>query len=438
MSKTELSLGWQEKALGLLVSFQKGRKTNTSKSLLKGYARYLGASGLSGKDDGFADKTGAVLAETTDILMLWDGERSGLVGCMQQGVVASTVSKLTPTDEIDSAFLYYKLVSLFDWIQARRTGTGVPHVPKDLGKILYINYPTNKDVQKNIVRILNTIDNQINATQALINKFTAIKQGMMIDLLSRGIDPETKALRPTFEEAPELYHKSPLGMLPKGWNVIEIENLLADIDSPMRSGPFGSALLKQELVDEGIPLLGIDNIFAERFKANFKRFVTESKFKELSRYAVREGDVVITIMGTVGRSCVIPESIGRALSSKHLWTMTFNKELVVPELVCWQLNYSPWAESWFRRESQGGVMDAIQSQTLKKLKLIVPTPTEQIAINERYETLKKYIAINQISLEKLKAQKCGLMQDLLTGKVTLPTQSNNKKNIPAGELNISC
>ncbi|WP_145577775.1 restriction endonuclease subunit S [Yersinia mollaretii] len=438
MSKTELSLGWQEKALGSLVSFQKGRKTNTSKILLKGYARYLGASGLSGKDDGFADKAGAVLAESTDILMLWDGERSGLVGCMQRGVVASTVSKLTPTDEIDSAFLYYKLVSLFDWIQARRTGTGVPHVPKDLGKILYISYPTNKNVQKNIVRILSTIDNQIDATQALINKFTAIKQGMMTDLLSRGIDPETKALRPTFKDAPELYHKSPLGMLPKGWNVIEIENLLADISSPMRSGPFGSALLKQELVDEGIPLLGIDNIFAERFKANFKRFVTESKFTELSRYAVREGDVVITIMGTVGRSCVIPKSIGRALSSKHLWTMTFNKELVVPELVCWQLNYSSWAESWFRRESQGGVMDAIQSQTLKKLKLIVPTPTEQIAIYERYETLKNHIEINQISLEKLKAQKCGLMQDLLTGKVTVPAQTTNTKKTPVGELNLSC
>ncbi|MDE9557420.1 restriction endonuclease subunit S [Xenorhabdus bovienii] len=431
MSESELPLGWQKKSLGSLVSFQKGKKTDTSKSLLKGYARYLGASGLSGKDDGFADTGGAVIAETTDLLMLWDGERSGLVGCMQQGVVASTVSKLTPTGEIDSVFLYYKLVSLFDWIQARRTGTGVPHVPKDLGKILDISYPTDKKVQKNIASILSNLDNQIDATQALINKYAAIKQGMMADLFSRGIDPETKALRPTFEEAPELYHETPLGMLPKGWNVIELEHLLADVASPMRSGPFGSALLKQELVNEGIPLLGIDNIFVERFKANFKRFVTESKFTELSRYAVREGDVVITIMGTVGRSCVIPKSIGRALSSKHLWTMTFDKELVLPELVCWQLNHSPWAESWFRRESQGGVMDAIQSQTLKKLKLIVPSLTEQLAICKRYETLKNHIGINQVSLDKLKAQKSGLMQDLLTGKVAVPAQNNHKKNMAA-------
>ncbi|WP_087019684.1 restriction endonuclease subunit S [Thaumasiovibrio subtropicus] len=275
-------------------------------------------------------------------------------------------------------------------------------------------------IQQRIGEILETIDNQIDATQALIDKYTAIKQGMIADLFSRGIDPETKALRPTFEEAPELYNETPLGMLPEGWEVIELENLLDDVTTPMRSGPFGSALLKEELVSEGIPLLGIDNIFVEQFKANYKRFVTERKFRELSRYAVRERDVVITIMGTVGRSCVIPESIGLALSSKHLWTMTFDKKQILPELVCWQLNHSPWAESWFRRESQGGVMDAIQSQTLKKLKLVVPPSAEQKVIYERYANLNNHIEVNQILLDKLKLQKTGLMQDLLTGKVPVP------------------
>lgn len=340
------------------------------------------------------------------------------------------------TDKIDKTFLFYQLPEI---VKYAITDTAIKGATLNKAKLRELTIPHPRlDIQRKIAEILLTIDSQIDATQALINKYTAIKQGMMADLYSRGIDPETNSLRPTLEEAPELYHKSPLGMLPKGWNVIELENLLADVSSPMRSGPFGSALLKQELVDEGIPLLGIDNIFAERFKAHFKRFVTESKFTELSRYAVRESDVVITIMGTVGRSCVIPKSIGRALSSKHLWTMTFNKELVVPELVCWQLNHSSWAESWFRRESQGGVMDAIQSQTLKKLKLIVPSLTEQLAIYKRYETLKNHLEINQISLDKLKAQKCGLMQDLLTDKVAVSKQANNKNNMPANELTLSC
>ncbi|HDZ9196021.1 TPA: restriction endonuclease subunit S [Vibrio cholerae] len=361
------------------------------------------------------------LVENDDILIGMDGDFHIVRWKGGEGVLNQRVLKIfeKPNSELDMNFVFYWLADFLPKLNAITAATTVKHLSvKDIANAV-VKAPS-KVAQTKIGKILLTIDNQIDATQALIDKYTAIKQGMMADLFSRGIDPETNALRPTFEEAPELYNKTPLGMLPKGWKVIELENLLDEVTSPMRSGPFGSALLKEELVSEGIPLLGIDNIFVERFKASYKRFVTERKFRELSRYAVRERDVVITIMGTVGRSCVIPESIGLALSSKHLWTMTFDKEQILPELVCWQLNHSPWAESWFRRESQGGVMDAIQSQTLKKLKLVVPSPVEQNAIYERYENLNNHIEVNQTSLDKLKLQKTGLMQDLLTGKVPVP------------------
>ena len=276
-----------------------------------------------------------------------------------------------------------------------------------------------KSAQKSIAEILCTIDTQIDDFQALIDKYTLIKQGMMADLFSRGIDTSTGQLRPTFEEAPELYHETELGWLPKGWSTPILESLLADVNTPMRSGPFGSALLKHELVNEGIPLLGIDNIFVEEFRSSYKRFVTAKKFQDLSRYAVKPKDVVITIMGTVGRTCVVPDNVGRALSSKHLWTMTFDQARIIPELVCWQLNHSEWVDSWFRKESQGGVMEAIQSQTLRQLRLVLPPEGEQKKIHEIYSTLNDQVDISRRELAKLKLQKQGLMQDLLTGKVSV-------------------
>lgn len=417
MNNERLPVGWIEKPLGKLVTFQKGKKTETSDTWQAGYLRYLGASGLQGLEDGYAATSGAVLAGAKDLLMLWDGERSGLVGCGQVGVVASTVAKMVPNDDILPEYLYYFLDLHFAWIQARRTGTGVPHVPKDLGRILSVRYPSDKDRQKKVVDILQSIDMVIHNTLGQINKLSVTKEGMMADLFSRGIDPTTGQLRPSVHDAPELYQETSIGLLPKGWSVVELEKLLADVVAPMRSGPFGSALLKEELVDEGIPLLGIDNIFVEKFNPKYRRFVTPEKFQELSRYAVRAGDVVITIMGTVGRTCVIPDNIGVALSSKHLWTMTFDTQQILPDLVCWQLNYSSWVESWFRRESQGGVMEAIQSQTLKRLKLAVPVPEEQEKLKEIYLNLNNRLDSERKQLAKLKLEKAGLMRDLLTGKV---------------------
>ena len=62
-------------------------------------------------------------------------------------------------------------------------------------------------------------------------------------------------------------------------------------------------------------------------------------------------------------------------------------------------------------------MDAIQSRTLRKLQLPVPKKIEQELIRERYLAINKNVRAESDYLLKLKKQKSGLMQDLLTGKV---------------------
>ncbi|EGQ8188739.1 restriction endonuclease subunit S [Vibrio cholerae] len=413
MSDSKLPAGWSEKPLGALVSFQKGRKTDTSKNALNGYARYLGASGLSGKDDGFADMAGAVIAAPSDLLMLWDGERSGLVGYMQQGVVASTVSRLTPTDEIDSAYLYYKLVSLFDWIQARRTGTGVPHVPKDLGKILDIIYPKDTSVQRNIATILRTIDNQIDATQALIEKYTAIKQGMMADLFSRGIDPETKALRPTFEEAPELYHKTPLGMLPKGW-------VCAPIKKFVQSAEYG---ISTSLNDDssGIPVLRMNNIQNNRFNVEDLKF---TKDPEAYRLKLSAGDVLYNrtnSMEHVGKTAIWRGELSECSFASYLVRINVDERELLPE----------YFSFWMSQESSQNALRAFATPAVQQVninptnlqRVLMSCPVsllEQQEIVDRIDAVDAVILREREALLKLNAQKSGLMQDLLTGKVPVP------------------
>ncbi|WP_339754007.1 restriction endonuclease subunit S, partial [uncultured Marinobacter sp.] len=124
---------------------------------------------------------------------------------------------------------------------------------------------------------------------------------------------------------------------------------------------------------------------------------------------------------------VYGRKLDRALSSKHLWTMTLDQERIVPELVCWQLNCAPWVKSWFRRETQGGIMDAIQSRTLKTLTLPVPPLVEQLEITKRHSSISDRIRLEEQTLEKLKKQKSGLMYDLLTGEVPVSVESREER-----------
>jgi type I restriction enzyme, S subunit len=275
-----------------------------------------------------------------------------------------------------------------------------------------------REQQAIVGRVLRVLDRQLETTEAQIAKQERVRAGLLQDLFMRGVD-EHGALRPPREEAPQLYQATELGWLPRGWDAPRLECLLAPISTPMRSGPFGSALLKHELVESGVPFLGIDNIHVEKFNAEFTRFVTPQKFGELYRYRVLPDDVVITIMGTVGRCCVIPFGFYDLLSSKHIWAMTFNQMKVVPHLVCWQLNHASWVHSWFRKKSQGGIMDAIQSSTLRDLRLPTPHMGEQERILAIYREAKDRLCHLRDEAAKLALLKSALMQDLLTGPVSV-------------------
>jgi type I restriction enzyme S subunit len=242
-----------------------------------------------------------------------------------------------------------------------------------------------------------------------------MKQGLLHDLLTRGIDENGELRDPV--RHPEQFKDSPLGRIPKEWEVATISALLSDVDPAMRSGPFGSALLKHELVSSGVPLLGIDNVHVDEFVAEYRRFVTAAKARTLARYLVRPRDVMITIMGTVGRCAVVPEDICQALSTKHVWTITFDQTRYSPYLACLQLNYAPWVLRHLSSDEQGGIMSAIRSETLRTTRLPVPNRDEQRAVERVLDENDRKISAEREALSKLRLLKQGLMDDLLTGRV---------------------
>ena len=89
--------------------------------------------------------------------------------------------------------------------EARMTGSaGQKRVPSDFFDFYKTFIPSFPE-QRKIARILSTVDAVIEKTEAAIAKYKAIKAGMMRDLFTRGIDLATGKLRPSYEEAPELY-----------------------------------------------------------------------------------------------------------------------------------------------------------------------------------------------------------------------------------------
>jgi type I restriction enzyme S subunit len=406
---------WIEAPLSQLVTFQKGRKVDTSSFVGEGFAAYLGASGIEGGNDGYAATQFAVLAKPTDTLMLWDGERSGLVGFGKQGVVASTVSKLAPNERIDPQYLFFALSDRFGWIQHRRTGTGVPHVPKDLGRILNLRYPKAPSVQQKIAAILTATDAAIEKTSTLIDKYQQIKAGLMHDLFTRGVLPNGQ-LRLPREQAPELYQETAIGWIPREWACERLGAILLKSGGYLQTGPFGSQLHADEYNNEGVPVVMPQDISDGLIDTVSIARITEARANSLARHRLKVGDIIIARRGELSRAAAISNvevnwicgtgcfllRLGRTELNHFFLSHVYRYDFVQRQIAGMQV---------------GTTMPSLNNSVMSRVFFPFPPPAEQNKITKRLNISEAEINSLRNHAEKLRQQKLGLMQDLLTGKV---------------------
>ncbi|MCC4782729.1 restriction endonuclease subunit S [Vibrio lentus] len=314
---------------------------------------------------------------------------------------------------IEPLFLYYLLqsIDLAEWVQPG----ALPSINQTIIEDLPIPI-TDRKQQRYISEVLNAVDNQIDATQALIDKYTAIKQGVMADLFSRGIDPETKALRPTFEDAPDLYHETPLGMLPKGWDV-EVLGDLASIASGITLGKDLSGV-RTVLV----PYLRVANVQDGYLDLSEVKSIAVPKV-DAGKYVLQYGDVLMNEGGDfdkLGRGTVWREEIPGCCHQNHVFRVRADtRKLRFDYLAYWSA--SSFGKHYFVLNSkQSTNLASVNSTQLKAFPVAKPTLEEQEEIESRLQSVDGLLRSSKDELHKLNVQKSGLMQDLLTGKVSVP------------------
>lgn len=154
-----------------------------------------------------------------------------------------------------------------------------------------------------------------------------------------------------------------------------VESVLADIPNAARTGPFGSQMLVSEFTETGIPVLGIDNVVSNSFTWGIRRFVSPEKYKQLQRYTVRPGDVMVTIMGTTGRVAVAPHDLPVCISTKHLCTMSLDQQKMFPSYLWACLRWDPDVRAQTKMESKGAIMEGWNMGIVKGL-LVSKPPME--------------------------------------------------------------
>lgn len=332
--------------------------------------------------------------------------------CIHDGFV-----QIYDLKDSDSEFLYYNLQFSEDRLKGKGQSGTQTNLNTSIVGDLEIFHPPLKE-QTLIARVLSKIDSAIEQTQKLIEKQKRIKQGLMQDLLTKGIDGHGNIR----SEKTHPFKNSSLGRVPEEWNALPVFEIGSVKVGRQRSPKYQTGKFTT-------PYLRVANVFDGFFDFSD---VLEMDFTpdEKVTFSVLKGDIFLNEGQTL-------ELVGRnAIYEGEDNKYCFQNSLI--RFRSFQTNNPYFCKQVFKYFLDTGKFMDVAKQTTsvahlgtnRFAEMFFPRP-ELAEQNKIANTLKSHDDLTnniQIHLSKLGVMKKGLMQGLLTGKTRVNNLISEKIN----------
>ena len=276
-----------------------------------------------------------------------------------------------------------------------------------IGQILVTVPPTNEQVS--IIDFLDRetakLDALITEQRTLIDLLKEKRQAVISHAVTKGLDPDV-AMKDSGVEW--------LGEVPAHWTVVPIKHLVVE----SVAGPYGASLTKSMYTTSGYRVYGQQQVIPDDFTVG-DYYISEDKYEEMRRYTVFEGDVLVSVMGTIGKVAVVPPNAEPGIINPRLVRYRcgrqirprFLQRVLMCEMHQEHLNF----------EAKGSTMDGLNMTTLAKVPIPVPPVEEQDKILEdlykRVGWLDSLVNEAESAIILLQERRSALISAAVTGKI---------------------
>lgn len=330
----------------------------------------------------------------------FENGKGGLVQNLKNGIgFGSTEFHVLRANKKDDAkFIYYTTKSWkFKTLgEKNMTGSaGQKRVPTDFISKFKLAVPALDKERNEISKILSDVDNYIDRKEMLIAVKEKYKIGLVQNLLTGKISCK--------EDKLENNKNSSWGKIPFNWEERSIDYILE------------SVVREVEKPKDSYCRLGLRS----HAKGTFHELVEDPSTVSMDKlYIVKNKDLIVNITFAWEHAIALAKEEDDGKLVSHRFPTYEFKNNAIPEFYEYFVK-QPKFKYMLGNISPGGAgRNRVMSKTdFMKLKVLVPPIEEQKSIVEILSTVDKEIELLEKELEKIKEQKKGLMQLLLTGKV---------------------
>lgn len=306
--------------------------------------------------------------------------------------------------EINSLFLYYAIKESLTRIQTLTYGTIFDTITIKTFDELEVFLPDklNQDV---ISSILNFIDSlielnyNINTTLEKIAK--AIFKSWFVD----------------FEPFQDLeFIDSNLGMIPTGWKVGVLKDILSSLESGKRpKGGVGE-------LSKGIPSIGAENIIGlGKYDYSKDKYVLIDFYNKMKKGHVMSGDVLLYKDGAqIGRKSLFMDGFPHQTCciNEHVFILRVNNSLPSSIFLYLWLDQEIVTEK-IKNLNSGAVQPGINMKSVFGLKILIPEIKIVNKFNDIVQPIIKKIMLNGINCKKLIELRDLLLPQLVSGRIRI-------------------
>ncbi len=291
---------------------------------------------------------------------------------------------------------------------------GLRRVPKKFVEDFKINLPPPAE-QQEIVALLDkhlaqveSTKNRLDAIPEILKRF---RQSVLAAAVSGKLTEEWRSVNKTTSvknlvkeiaeereklKAKKILKKSfgpssePLPLfldIPNHWAWVTFSHIAINENNALKAGPFGSALKKSDCVESGFKVYGQEQVIAGDEKL-VSYFVDATKYEQLISCRVQPNDILISLVGTIGKILVLSASSEKGIINPRLVKLSLNNK-IQHQFIRHYLD-SPISKEFFKGFSHGGTMDILNLSILKALPIALPPVDEQVEIVRRIEELFAY------------------------------------------------